>query len=413
MFERVSKVKNSLRLAANRIDTQNAAASTEYRKQKQLGGECQLNGGDIFTTSAEKGKRYQHETERKQAAKLGDKFHKLENLRLEVMDCRSEKRRKLKWMVRCQKKMSNKSKREAEETPTQILNNYYNDDKDGSNGSDNGDKDIDDDATAEERDEIQRNSPLQQEHNEDEDEYEHEYEDEHEHEYEDEDEDEEVMTIEQMKLAARAQAAEEIKKASFVINYERAKCAKELEEAKLAKEKDDEQGSEKTESDKNSVEELVGGVQTSTICTLLDCAEEELYDSHFSDSSFDPSTEIVENCPVDTNTLKQTVAEFIQEIEECDTRLSDIKTMQSAILAENATLSGGNVFKMNAEEGLSSHNLDHDGNLSPPMDEPIQRGHFMSRFRGFAERAKPSIKSFRVAAAYLDKERSDKRRLSD
>ena len=83
------------------------------------------------------------------------------------------------------------------------------------------------------------------------------------------------------------------------------------EEAKLAVKKDEEGGLEKTEFGQNSVGKRRVGIQISTLCELLDCKEEELYDSDFSDSSFDPAIEMMENSSADSNSVQCIITNIV------------------------------------------------------------------------------------------------------
>eukprot|EP00555_Chaetoceros_dichaeta_P012635 CAMPEP_0198253658 /NCGR_PEP_ID=MMETSP1447-20131203/4063_1 /TAXON_ID=420782 /ORGANISM="Chaetoceros dichaeta, Strain CCMP1751" /LENGTH=339 /DNA_ID=CAMNT_0043939421 /DNA_START=229 /DNA_END=1248 /DNA_ORIENTATION=+ len=334
----------------------------------------------------------------KSANKRKEKLIQLESLKAEVEGVRSERRRKLKWLVRRQKySLSNKSKIGVEETPTKILNNsdsFTTDDDGGDFGGDNCDGDDRDDrddrddgdniddsnigdaddggsgiedeiisdgeetlssilygaAIVEEDDKVQQND-LQHKSNLDK----HLQQSEH------------LMTLEKRRLVARAKLVEEIRQAKEVKCHEMAKFAKEREEAKLAEEKHEGKGSGKIKSKKNSAEELVVGVQNSTLCKVLDCAEEELYDSDFSDSSFDPAIEVMDNSTADTDAVQVTVTDLIQAIEGFNTRLADIELMHSIILAEDAAVTGKDEFKTSTE-GEQTIDTTDDFSLFFPND---------------------------------------------
>ena len=76
----------------------------------------------------------------------------------------------------------------------------------------------------------------------------------------------------------------------------------------MAVKKDEEGGLEKTEFGQNSVGKRIVGIQISTLCELLDCKEEELYDSDFSDLSFDPAIEMMENS---SNSVQCTITNIV------------------------------------------------------------------------------------------------------
>ena len=266
---RMAQYKDSLKQAAIRIDKENAAELKAIQKRRKW----------MSTMS---------DTE-KETTKRNEKFLELEKLKVDVMGVRSEERRMLKSLVRRQKEISNKIRRDEEETPTQILDNFKyftigddGDDNDGTKTLMHDTKQPYDDVVTEKDEKLERND-LQQEENHD----------------EHQQKSEKQMTLEEMRLAARAEAAEEIRKAKEVRRHEMAKFAKEREETELAEESDNKVDSEQTKHDKNSAEELVGGVQISTLCRLLGCAEDELFDQDFSDSSFEPTVEIIENSTTD------------------------------------------------------------------------------------------------------------------
>ena len=69
-------------------------------------------------SSIDKQKGSKYEAELKSDMKRREKLFQLKNLKVEVMDIRSEKCRTLKWLLRRQK-----IKQDEDEVPTQILNN--------------------------------------------------------------------------------------------------------------------------------------------------------------------------------------------------------------------------------------------------------------------------------------------------
>ena len=69
-------------------------------------------------SSIDKQKGSKYEAELKSDMKRREKLFQLKNLKVEVMDIRSEKCRTLKWLLRRQK-----IKQDEDESPTQILNN--------------------------------------------------------------------------------------------------------------------------------------------------------------------------------------------------------------------------------------------------------------------------------------------------
>jgi len=387
--ERVVQCKDDLIKAAVRIDKTNAVEIRSFHKL------VQRSGGSF---KRRKERKLKSDADMKSANKRKEKLIQLESLKAEVEGVRSERRRKLKWLVRRQKySLSNKSKIGVEETPTKILNNsdsFTTDDDGGDFGGDNCDGDDRDDrddrddgdniddsnigdaddggsgiedeiisdgeetlssilygaAIVEEDDKVQQND-LQHKSNLDK----HLQQSEH------------LMTLEKRRLVARAKLVEEIRQAKEVKCHEMAKFAKEREEAKLAEEKHEGKGSGKIKSKKNSAEELVVGVQNSTLCKVLDCAEEELYDSDFSDSSFDPAIEVMDNSTADTDAVQVTVTDLIQAIEGFNTRLADIELMHSIILAEDAAVTGKDEFKTSTE-GEQTIDTTDDFSLFFPND---------------------------------------------
>jgi len=375
MRGQLAQYKESLNQAAIRIDKENAAEMKAFQQRRQ---------------------RMSLMSEReKETAKQNEKLLQLEKLKVEVMDAKLEERRKLRILVRREKEIVNNSRRDEEETPTQILNNsnYFTIDED--------DNDIDDSKTLRHNgkqlyDDVAMETEEKPRHQEN-----------HEHHQQSE----KVMTIEEKRLAARAEAAEEIRQAKEVRRHEMAKFAKEREEIKLAEGSDNKVELQQTKFDKNIAEELVGGVTISTLCKVLECVEEELFDLDSSDLSFEPTIEITENSSsyTDTDIVPCTIAEHVQAIAGYDTRLSDIELMQSIILAENAALIGKDEFKLGSGEQLN--NVMHKYSVSPPEKEhnrsSIQRepprGNFAPRFGSISKRAGLAMKSFRLAAAKVDK----------
>lgn len=374
--ERVVQCKDNLIKAAVHIDKTNAAEIKSFHKL------LQRSGGSF---KKRKERKLKSDANIKSANKRKEKLIQLESLKAEVEGVRSERRRKLKWLVRRQKySSSNKSKVCEEETPTNILNNSTDNDggdfggdncneDDGDNIDDSNICDADDasisienevfsdgeitlssilygDAIVEEDGKVQQND-LQHKSNLDN----HLQQSEH------------TMTLEKRRLVARAELVEELRQAKEVKRHEMAKFAKEREEAKLAEEKDEGKGLGKTKFNKNSAEELVVGVQNVTLCKVLDCAEEELYDSDFSDSSFDPAIEVMDNSTADTDSVQVTITDLIQAIEGFNTRLADIELMHSIILAEDAAVTGKDEFKTSTEGDQSIDTID-DFSLFFPND---------------------------------------------
>merc|ERR1719491_593900 len=103
------------------------------------------------------------------------------------------------------------------------------------------------------------------------------------------------MTNEEMKLAARAaraEIAEEIREAKEVKQHVMTIIAKDREDTELDQGRDEEEV-EESNSDEYS-ERLIAGVRASTLCELLDCGQEDLYDPNFADLSSDPTSVVVE-----------------------------------------------------------------------------------------------------------------------
>lgn len=246
--------------------------------------------------------------------------------------------------MRHQKEISNKIRRDEEETPTQIFenSNYFTigedkDDDDDTKTLTHDTKQLYDDVVTEKEEKLQRNDLQQQENH-----------DEHQQ------QSEKHMTIEEMRLAARAEAAEEIRQAKEVRRHEMAIFTTEREESKLAEESGNMVDLEQTKLDKNSGAALVG---------LLECSEDEPFDQNFSDSSFEPTIEIMDNSTTDIDIIQCTIADHVKAIVEYDTSVSDIELMQSIILAENAALKGKDKFRLGLEEQLN--NVMHDCSFSP------------------------------------------------
>jgi len=300
--ERVTKCKDSMKQAAIHIDKQSAELKTVLQQRRQK--------WKSSNSSSDKEKGSKYDAKLKSDMKSRENLSKLEHLMIEVMDFRSEKRRILKWLVQHQN-----MKQDEDESPTHILNNsnYF---TTGNNEDDLGQQDN--------QDEYQEES-------------------------------EEAMTIEDMRLAARAKATEELRMAKEVRRHEMAKISKEREETKLALEKDEEGGLEETEFGQNSARELIAGVQISTLCKLLDCKKEELYDSDLLQSSFKPAIEMMDNSSADADSIQRAITNLVQDIEGYNTRIFDIELMNSLILAESASIKGKDEFKMVVRQGSFSN----------------------------------------------------------
>jgi len=215
-------------------------------------------------------------------------------------------------------------------------------------------------------------------------------------------------------------------------------------EDNLALKKDDEGGLEENHAD------LRGDIQILTICKLLNCTQEELYDSscsdsfyepgmemlenssvdtttvqrkitdiiqtikeelydsHFTDSSFEPIIEMMENSSADTTTVQRIITGLVQIIEEYDNRLSDIELMQSIIFAENAALKGNSEFKFDAE-GEQCCDMNKDYSFSPVDEYPTQKVSPWSGFGGVSKNVRLTMKTFRLAASKVDKHRRDQK----
>merc|ERR1719491_1664120 len=160
--ERVSQCRDSIKETATRIEQHNAAELRSLRQRRQQRAE----------------KRLINENKLKLAVKLREEFLEMENLKVKVMDLRIERRRELKYLVRWQEHIANISKRAEEDSPTEILNkSKYCATEDIYGESDN---------------EVKQHGSNEAERREQPD---------------------EGMTNEEMKLAARAEIAEEIREA--------------------------------------------------------------------------------------------------------------------------------------------------------------------------------------------------------
>jgi len=415
----------SLRQAAVRIDKWNATELSEIRLLRQ-------QRKDDTTTSTKKRKL-------SPAAKCREKFFRLENIKAEVMNVRHEKRHTLKRLVILQK-----IRTDEEESPSHILKKSRYFTSDGKD--DDVDEDSDEDDSVDQSfirgdsvdqslivdstdqsliadsvvdsvdqsfiDEVDDSQPddIQQDSNQ--------------HDYQEQPH--ETLSMEEMRLAARAEVEEEIRMAKEVKRHLMETISKEREEVKRVERKREELLTpDETESNVNRVgaetpvasntEKTMAGVQISTLCRLLDCVEEQIYDPDPLDTLPEPAIQDLEDhCADDTETLHDTVADLVETIEGCDDRLSDIEMMQSTILAENAALNGEDQFKTGGGSGLS-RSTNHDGSLSPifakyyesSTEQKPQQAHSISRLGSFSRRVARKMNSFRLAAAKMDRQRLD------
>lgn len=239
----------------------------------------------------------------------------------------------------------------------------------------------------------------------------------------------ETLTMEEMRLAKRAEVEEEIRMAKEVKRHLMENISKERAEEKLAQLKREEERSLKSEEERSdeiqsemnytetetpveiNTGKIMAGVQISTLCRLLDCVEEELYEPDPPDPLVEPPIEdLEEQCAEDTKTLRQTVAGLVEDLKECENRLGNIEMMQSTILAETAALNGEDEFRIGSG-GLKS--INRERKVSPifakyyksPTEQIPPQGQSISRLGSFSKRVALTMKSFRIAAAKLDSQR--------
>jgi len=328
--ERVSQCKDSIRETATRIEQHKTAELQSLRQRRQYRAENRLI----------------QENKQKLTIKLREEYLEMENLKVKVMDLRIERRRELKYLVRWQEHIANISKRAEEDSPTEILNkSKYCTTEDIYGESDN---------------EVKQHGSNEAERREQPD---------------------EGMTNEEMKLAARAEIAEEIREAKEVKQHVMTIIAKDREDTELDQGRDEEEV-EETNSDEYS-ERLIAGVRASTLCELLDCGQEDLYDPNFADLSSDPTSVVVDKSRI---TVPPTITELIDAIERYNIRLLDIELMQSIILAENAAVKGKDTFKIGTEGII----VGNDPTFTPT--EP-GRMKFISRWKNISHRAGETMKT--------------------
>lgn len=379
--ERVAKCKDSLRQTADAIEKQNAI-EWETTKQRRL--------QKAAHSKIQKENKLKREAELKFASKRREQLLQLENLKTDIMDARSEKRHALKWLVKRQER-----EQDEDATPTQILN--------ASNFFTIGDCDDDDhddhDYHDDQRETLRHDGKLvgkitiDKEGNQT-------SRDEHmQH-------PKEPMTMEEMRLAARAEAAKEISMAKEVKHRLMEKLAKEREDAKLALENNGEEEFQTIDYNKNDADEIIAGVEVLTLCELLDCAKEELYESDLTDLSSESVPENMENLSSDINSIQHIVNDLIKDIEGYNTRLIDVELMQSIILAENAALKGKDEFNIGCE-GEQLCEIKSDGKFSTidmvPIQHESQGANMIFGFERISERAGQTLKKLRLAAAMVDK----------
>lgn len=276
-------------------------------------------------------KRREREAQKDLSVKRNEQLVHLEKLKVDVMDIRSEKARKLKRFLRRQKKVALKKKLE-EESPTSILtnSNYFDDKETGRYDSDPSSDDVVVECTQKPNKDDQR------------------------------EEFEGAKTMEEMKLAARAEVEEEIGMAKEVKRHIMAELAEERDEDKLTQGYDDGEDLNNTAPSRINTETFVGDVPASTLHALLNCTEEELYDS---DSS------------LDGDDIQSTITTLVSDIEGYDARLSDIEVMQSILLAENAAAEGIDEFKIGAE-GIQLGVIESENGASlvdcPALMDPME-----------------------------------------
>lgn len=363
--KRVAKCKDTIRQAAVRIDEENA---TMLQQRRQW----------LSTIS-------RTETEN---TKCQGQLVELEKLKVEITDAISKKRRALKWLMR-----RLKIKLDEEESPTQILmRSKYITPKGGDadvvkENQGQYDEQTFEEIIIDEEDYFQRNNRQQ--------------EDGHQHQPE-----EEQMTFEERRLAARAKVVEEIRMAKEVKRHIMENMSKEREEAKLVIQKNDDNDDEEFEKIERAdcgAKELIAGVQISSLCKILECVEDELYDSD-SDSSFDPANDMLDDPSADIGTVENTIADLVKDIEGYKTRLSDIELMQSTILAENAALCGKNEFKFGRR--VTQIDAENDTSTSATSaDQSEQSLSHLSRFGRISRRVGQTMNALRRAAAKLDRDR--------
>jgi len=152
------------------------------------------------------------------------------------------------------------------------------------------------------------------------------------------------------------------------------KEAQEQEETKLDPENNVGNGVNKYRCDNIVVKEPFTDDQVSSLCKMLDCEKENIYNSDYCESA-----------------LKLI--------------LQNIKTMHSIILAQTAALKGRDEFNIGCEGGLS-YDIKNDYSFAPIDELPVQqepRGeNFKLRLGKFSKRAGQRVKNFRSRAALVD-----------
>jgi len=278
-----------------------------------------------FQAKRQQQQKHAAETEDKIKTAIKQREHllELEKLRVDVTEARTAKRDRLMRLVRRQTKILSENKRneDEKESPTNILNSSHFDDVEPKRDCNGQREESDEDGkTSQPEDGEIVNSE---------------------------------MSTEELRLAAQAEAAEEIKMAKEVKRHLMAKFAEEQKEADAKI--DDDKESEDASKD------LLFGIEISRLCTLLNCTEEDLYESGVSGLMFDPVIEILENNEMDSDIILNTITGLVNDIVGYNARLLDIEVMQSIILAENAALKGQNEFKV-GEDGLK---LGDDSSFNP------------------------------------------------
>jgi len=322
-----SKLRIQLRLFSKNLTQykdkiKEAAISIEKQSAAELKG-IQMR------RKQQEAKRLKIELEKDLASKRNEQIVHLEKLKVDVTDIRSEKTRKLKRLLRRQKKNPVKSK--IDKSPTSIImsSNYF-DDKE--TRSYNGDL-LSNGVVVEC---MEQSNPDDQRQ-----------------------ESEGAETVEEMKLVARAKVEQELEMAKEVKRNMMAELAKERDADKLSQGCDDGKELNETTPKRKNTEEFVGDVPTSTLCRLLSCAEEELYDSNSSSDS----------------DVQYTITSLVRDIEGYDARLSDIEVMQSILLAENAAAEGVDEFKIGAD-GIRLDGIKNEYNSSlvdcPSLMDPME-----------------------------------------
>lgn len=150
--------------------------------------------------------------------------------------------------------------------------------------------------------------------------------------------------------------------------------AQEQQETKLDLENNVGNGVNKYRCDEIVVEEPFTNDQVSSLCKMLDCEKEDIYNSDYCESA-----------------LKLI--------------LQNIKTMHSIILAQTAALKGRDEFHIGCEGGLS-YDIKNDYSFAPIDELPVQQEpqgeNLKLRFGKFSKRAGQRVKSFRLRAAMVD-----------